>query len=200
MIANENLTPAFSGERVRVRKKIREVGGLIVMEVDLMPICLKKQMNTIKKVSICVEIGVVFLLLVMGIAGFFKDLTTGIIFTSILLLITTLLMIPGFLFEKISQSTVRFAEDRIQVLDKNGICWRTIFYREITNVRIEEVSGFFYGQNQNLFRNTYICIFLNGSTSIPDVSFSKIFTDKDFIMLGYHAEVFLWLRQELQLS
>ena len=72
MIANENLTPAFSGERVRVRKKIREVGGLIVMEVDLMPTGFKKLMNTIKKVSICVEIGVVFLLLVMGVAGFLK--------------------------------------------------------------------------------------------------------------------------------
>ena len=150
----------------------------------------KKTNEHNKKVSICVEIGVVFLLLVMGIAGFFKDLTTGIIFTSILLLITTPLMIPGFLFEKISQSTVRFAEDRIQVLDKKGICWRTIFYREITNVRIEEVSGFFYGQNQNLFRNTYICIFLNRSTSIPDVSFSKLFTVKTLLCLDIMPKFF----------
>lgn len=175
--------------------------GVIIlecMEINLMPIGLKKQMNTIKKVSICAEIGVVFLLLLMGVAGFFKNSTTGIIFSFILLLITTPLMIPGFMFEKISQSTVRFTKEQIQILDKKGMCWRTIFYRDITDVRIEVVSGFFYGQNQHMFRNTYICVFLNGLTSIPDVSFSKLFTDKDFIMLGYHAEAFYQLQHELQ--
>ena len=163
------------------------------LEIDLMPAYIKQLMRAIKNVSICAELGAFMLSAVMGALGFFHDVATGCIFSLILLLITTPLLAPGFIFEKVSQSTVRLTDDRIYIIDRKGKCWRTIDYSAITTMRIEEIAGFFYGQNKMLHRNKYICFFLNGSTEIPNVSFAKLFTDKDFFMLGYREKVWTYI-------
>ena len=165
-------------------------------EIDLMPIGIKNQMRMIKNVSICTELGAITLLAVMWVAGFFQDFTTGVVFSLILLSITTPLLLPGSLFDKVSQSTVCFTADHIRILDKKGVCWRSIDYNTITAIHIKEVSGFFYGQNKDMFRNKYVCIFLNGTTNIPNVPYKNLFTEKDFIMFGYHAEALQWLLQK----
>lgn len=166
------------------------------IEIDLMPIGIKKQMRMIKRVSTCAEVCVITLLVVMWAAGFFHDLITGTVFTLILLLITTPLLLPGLMFDKVSQSRVYFAADQLHILDKRGKCWRVIAYDTITAVRVDEISGFFYGHNKDMFRNKYVCVFLNGATTIPDVSFAKLFTERDFIMFGYHAEALQRLLQK----
>ena len=166
------------------------------LEIDLMPSGIKKQIEMIRRVAIYTEIGAIAVLFTMAITGFFRDLATGIFFSSAILLITTPLLIPGFRFEKVSQSTVRFADDQIYVLDKGGVCWRTIDYNTITTVRVEEVAGFFYGHNKDMFRNIYVCVFLNGSAKMPQVPFAKLFVDKDFIMFGYHADALQFLQQK----
>lgn len=165
-------------------------------EIDLMPIGIKNQMRMIKRVSTCTEVCAITLLVVMWAAGFFHDLVTGAVFSLILLLITTPLLLPGFMFDKVSQSTVCFVADHIHILDKKGVRWRSIDCNTITAVRVEEISGFFYGHNKDMFRNKYVCVFLNGATTIPNVSFSNLFTEKDFIMFGYHAEALQWLLQK----
>lgn len=165
-------------------------------EIDLVPSGIKNQIKMINRVSICTEVCAITLLAVMWVAGFFHDFETGIIFSSAFLLVTTPLLLPGFMFNKVSQSTVSFASDQIHILDKRGVCWRLIDYNTITDVRVEEISGFFYGHNKDMFRNKYVCIFLNGATSIPIVPYKNLFTEKDFIMFGYHPEALQWLLQQ----
>lgn len=166
------------------------------IEVDLMPIGIKKQMRTIKIVGSCAEIAVFAFLIVLWTSRSFHDIPIGIIFSSAVLLITTPLLLPGFMFDKVSQSTVRFSEEGLSILDKKGVCWRSICYGAITDVRIENVSGFFYGHNKDMFQYQYVCLFLNGSTDIPHVSFAKLFNERDLIMFGYHAEALHWIRQK----
>lgn len=165
-------------------------------EIDLMPIGIKNYMRTIKKVSLCVAIGTFALIFVMWVAGFFHDPETGIKFSSALLLIVIPLQVPGFMFEKVSQSKVYFGDDSIRILDKRGTCWRSIDYNSITAVHEKEIWGFFYGSNKDMWRNKYVCIFLNGLTTIPNVSFAKLFAEKDYIMFGYNAEALHWVYQK----
>lgn len=166
------------------------------VEIDLMPIGIKNQMRMIKKVSTCTVMCTFALLVFMWMFGFFHDLETGIIFSSAFLLVTTPLLLPGFMFDKVSQSRVSFTTDQIHILDKRGACWRSIDYSTITDVRVEEISGFFYGHNKDMFRNKYVCIFLNGVTNIPNVPYKNLFTEKEFIMFGYHADALQWLLQK----
>ena len=100
------------------------------------------------------------------------------------------MLILGLAFNKTSQSTIKITEELISVYDKKGNCWRTILPNTITDIRIEEISDFFYGRNRHTFRFEYVCLFLNGNTQIPDVSFSKLFFEKDFIMFGYDEVAF----------
>ena len=165
-------------------------------EIDLIPIGLKNQISMIKRVSTCTEACAITLLIVMWVAGFFRDLITGVVFSLVLLSITTPLLLPGYMFDKVSQSTVRFSADHIHILDKKGVCWRSIDYNTITAVRVKEISGFFYGHNKDMFRNKYVCIFLNGTTNIPNVPYKNLFAEKDFIMFGYHADALQWLLQK----
>lgn len=165
-------------------------------EIDLIPIGIKNQIRMIKIVSTCTELCAITLLVIMCATGFFRDLITGLVFSFVLLVITTPLLIPGYVFDKISQSTVRFSAEHIYILDKKGRCWRTIDCSVITAVSEKEITGFFYGKNKDTFRNKYVCIFLNGTTNIPDVPYKKLFNQKDFIMFAYHAEALQWLLQK----
>ena len=166
-------------------------------EIHLIPIGIKNLMRIIKKVSMCTVCGYASLLVIMWVAVFFHDWITGVVFSITLLFITIPILIPGFMFDKVSQSVVCLEIDRINVLDKKGVCWRSIDYNAITAVRVEEVSGFFYGHNKNLFSNKYICIFLNEETTIPNVSYAKLFSAKEFLLFDYQAEALKWLQDRI---
>ncbi len=95
---------------------------------------------------------------------------------------------PWIFYCKLSQSILIFLEDHLNVCYENGKCWRTIKYNEITDVRVKEVPGFFYGENQNTIKNNYICIFLNDTTDIPDNSFAKLFKEENFFMFAFQEQ------------
>lgn len=160
------------------------------MEINLVPLYFKKIMRAIKIVTIIVELIFILVLCVMGLIGMFSDITTAILFCSLFLMFPSLMLIPGFLYEKVSQSTVDFSYDRIRVFDKHGHCWREIVYDLITDVKVEEIYGFFYGKNKENISNAYTCFFLNGETKIPEVSYAKLFTQKKFFMISYSKESF----------
>ena len=164
-------------------------------ETTLVPVGIKKLMKTIRTVGICTEIFVIVLVIVLGVTRRFSDLAAVILFSVLIHLITAPLLLPGLLFDKVSQSTVCLTESRMQILDKSGNCWRTIDYRDITDVRVEKVSGFFYGRNKELYQSCYICVFLNGSTTIPDVSFAKLFSYEEFVMFAYNPDALARIQQ-----
>lgn len=166
------------------------------MELSLIPLSYKSLMRMVKKVSIYTQFGAVALLLVLAVAGFFRDATTAIVCSLSLLVVTLPLLIPGLRFEKVSQSSIRLTENEILICDKSGACWRTIKYSAITAINVQEISGFFYGQNKDMFRSKYVCVYLNGATNVPDVSFEKLFLQKDFFMFSYNLDALRWLQQK----
>ena len=167
------------------------------LEINLMPIGIKKLMSVVRRISICTVVCMFAFLIYIWGAGVFDCFVTGIGCSLLFLFVIIPILRPGIVFDKVSQSTVRFVADQMYLLDKKGRCWRTIDYKRITAVRVEEVSGFFYGQNQDLFRGKYVCVFLNGLTNIPNVSYAQLFTEKDFIMFGFNEEAIHWLYQNL---
>lgn len=175
---------------------VKEVFILSYLSIDLMPENIKKQMIAIKNVGISAGIFAIVLLLAMWGFKIFRDLSTGVVFSLVLLSVAIPLQIPSIRFDKVAQSTVRFEFDQIKILDKKGRCWKSINYCSISAVRVEEVNGFFYGKNTDLFRNKYICIFLNNSTNIPDVPFADLYDEKDFVMLNYQIEALQLIQQK----
>ena len=109
-------------------------------ETTLVPVGIKKLMKTIRTVGICTEIFVIVLVIVLGVTRRFSDLAAGILFSVLIHLLIAPVLIPGLLFDKVSQSTVCLTESRMQILDKSGNCWRTIDYRDITDVRDVNLS------------------------------------------------------------
>ena len=169
------------------------------IETNLVPTGIKKLMKTIRTVGICTEIFVIVLVIILGVTRRFSDLAAGILFSVLIHLLIAPVLIPGLLFDKVSQSTVCLTERQIQILDKNKNCWRSIDYHDITAVRTEEISGFFYGKNKEMYHSSYICVFLNGSTTIPDVSFAKLFSHEEFFMFAYHPDALARIQQPEQL-
>ena len=158
------------------------------IEIDLLPKSIKSQMQAIKTVSFCVTISAVAFLIALWCFGCFDTTTTGILFSIMILCVFIPMLLPSILYYKTSQSSLTITDDHIYIRDKKGNCLRTINCNTITDIRIEEISDFFYGRNRHTFRFEYVCLFLNGNTQIPDVSFSKLFFEKDFIMFGYNEE------------
>lgn len=115
----------------------------------------------------------------------FKDIFSAVFFSAVFLLILPLALIPCLWHYKTSQSSVEILQDRIQVLDKRGVCWREIHFDTINSMEVESISGFFYGQDRHLAKHKYICVFLHGCTKIPDAAYSKLFMLKDFFILYY---------------
>jgi hypothetical protein len=166
------------------------------IEVDLVPISIKEQIRTIKIVSYYTVGCLAVLLITMMILGFFQDTFTAIALSVIMFLVAIPLLLPGLMFEKTSQSRICFMSNQICIVDTKGKCWRSVDYNTISDLRIEDITGFFYGGNKHLYRNKYICIFLNGATEIPSVPFAKLFTEKNIIMFGYHPDALKWLQQK----
>ena len=170
------------------------------LEISLMPINIKKLMHIVRKLCICVAVGMLTFLSFMWVNGVFDSFKTGIACSLLFLLVNIPILRPGIVYDKVSQSTVRFLTNQMCFFDKRGRCWRIIDYKEITDVRVEDVSGFFYGENQDRIKNKYVCVFLNGSKDIPKVPYRDLFNEEDFIMFGYNDEAMHWLCQNWSAS
>ena len=87
-----------------------------ILTVDLVP--TKRLMRTIKKVGIYAN----FVPVVLFSVVFIPDWETGFLGSLPYLLVTLPLLLPGLIFDRVSQSVVRFDTSQIQVLDKRGTC------------------------------------------------------------------------------
>lgn len=167
------------------------------LELDLIPYSINKQMKTMRYIGFY-TVGCIFAVYIaMLLCGIFHDMVAAITLLLLLLLITVPWLLPGLRFDKINQSRVCLMSDCIRILDKSGNCWRTIDYSTISDVREEDISGFFYGENKNLYREKYICVYLNGLAEMPCVPFARLFAEKDFIMFSYQLEALQWIQQKL---
>ena len=167
------------------------------MKFDLVPFGFKKLMWTVRNVAIVMELVMLLLLLLMGVFGMFANTKTAITFSSVFLMPFTLCMIPGFLYEKISQSHVEFTTNRLRVSDRHGRCWREIPYNSITAIRSDEIAGFFYGKDREKVVAKYICFFLNGATEIPDVSYAKLYKSDDIFIVGYQEAAMSFIKTHM---
>ena len=163
----------------------------------LIPTGIRNYMLMIKKVGIYAAIGIFLLFGIMVLSGAIHDLFTGVIFFVCGLSFSIVMLTPGILFGGHCMTVVCLCDGHINVLDKKGICRRSIPYSKITAVRKEIVPGFSYGNKQDQIQGEYICVFLNDTTSIPEVSYLKKFVDADFFMFGYHPEALAFLQQSM---
>ena len=169
------------------------------VETDLLPFYIKIIMKWYRRMMLLIEASIVVAMIVLWGFGACNWITaTVLIFMFLLILVPYSL--PLLIYNKTSQSTLHFAADQIRVLDKKKNCWRVIDYSSITDIRAEEITGFFYGPERNHVRYKYVCVFLNGLKDVPDVSFGKLFTHKDFIMFGYDDEALKWIQKKVHCS
>lgn len=159
------------------------------METKLVPAGFSELIKTIRKVGAFSFLGTIVLFLLVLWLGFFKPIATSAAFFAVMLWVDAIVLMPGLLFGRVSQSTVFLSGDTIRFVSERGVCWRQIDYNAITDIRVEEVPGFFYGRYKKQFRSKYICLFLNNLSVIPEVSYVKLYKHDSFTMIGYSKEV-----------
>ena len=168
------------------------------MNINLLPLSMKNYMYGLKKILIWSIIIAFIIWVTLAIFMlFYMDTATIFAVSSLFLLFILICIFPFFLHYKTSQSTVQMDSTKISILDHKGICWREIRYENISNFRVETITGFFYGVNQERCHNDFICLFLNGNNSIPYASFSKLFYHKDFCMIAYDPAALEWIRARM---
>ena len=102
------------------------------LEISLMPINIKRLMRIVRKLCVCVSVCVLIFLSFMWISGVFDSFETGMVCSLLFLLTSIPILRPGVVYDKVSQSTVRFLTNQMCLLDKQGRCWRIIRYKENT--------------------------------------------------------------------
>jgi len=158
--------------------------------MNLVPKNYKDVIKTANKISvICIIVSLVFITTLL-FTGVFRDVESFIIIFVFYVSTFVLLSIPGFRYDRISQSTVYLTDDGIKVVDKKGHCWRYIAYESISMVKKQEVVGFFYGFRKDEGAYDYICIYLNGNIYIPNIAYSKLYNQRDFFLIAYDNELY----------
>ena len=155
------------------------------MRANLVCSPFRRLMALVKKIAIGFAFAMVLLALSLFLCGVYDSPKTGILCSMIMLGFSVLLLIPGFYYEKVSQSSASLTESEIHILDKKGRCWRVVPIERITALQVKEIAGFFYGKNGQEAKDTYLCIFLNGATEIPEVSYHKLFFQENFFLVSY---------------
>lgn len=157
--------------------------------MNLVPKNYKNVIKIINKISIiCIVMTLIFIpALTLGVL---KDIESFIIFFVFFISTFVVLSIPGFRYDRVSQSIVCLTDDGIQAVDKKGRCWRFIDYRSISMIKKQELVGFFYGFRKDEGAYDYICIYLNGNIQIPDVAYSKLYNQNDFFLISYDKELY----------
>ncbi len=156
------------------------------MEVALLP-QEKIIFRTRKKIAIGGSITLEILLLA---ALFFTEMKIIGLETIFFLTFGLFLWYPTIRYGRISQSDVVFSQNTIDFKDSKGNCWRSVPYSSITTVRKMIVPGTLYGEKKDEVEREHLCIFLNDTEEIPDVSYHRLFTHPDFTMIYYRDEIF----------
>lgn len=169
------------------------------MEFNLIPLPYSNFIQRLKTIGITGILFTVLLFLAMVFSGCFQDIFTPILLAMLFLAISAVPLIPGMLYEKISHSIVIFGSDEIRIISKAGHCWRKIPYCSITKVCVREITGFFYGEIKHSLKHSYICLFLNGETEIPKLSYSKMFAAENFFMMAFQPDALQSLQRNMTL-
>ena len=135
----------------------------------------------------------------MLILGAFSDLFTAISVPCMLLILPAYIFLQRWYYDCKTESKIRLCKNTIQIIDWRGQIKQEICYRKITTMRIEEITGFFYGGDRDNGTNIYICLFMNGQTQIPDVEYKKLYYQDDFVLIAYDDRVYSVLKERLRM-
>lgn len=158
------------------------------MSFSLIPTSFSIYMTKHTKIGIIFAVCLFFATICITLCGAFEHITTTAFIITAVIVLTAICLRPCIANNKLIYSQVEFSLEGIEVRDKKGFCWRVIPYETITNVQVEEVFGFFFGTNRERIVAKYICFYLNGEKTRPDVPYSKMFIAPDFFLMGYQAD------------
>ena len=158
-----------------------------MMIYPLLPPAYKVMVDATRRICMCLVAIIALFGLIISITGQYEYIGNLLFLLTILESVPLLIwFIKVFPKEKVSQSYVTFASDRIRVFNKRGRCWREIPFSTITNIKEEFLQGFFYGNHPNEKNIKYLCFFLNGTTQKPlHLSYYHMFEDKSFFMITW---------------
>lgn len=169
------------------------------MIVDVFSEPVKNFMRTIKRAGILFS---VMILLLVCIACFFISPDDN--FTKLFLFLASLVLIviaiwPTLMYARTSNMQIFFDSDSMQIRYKNGKGLRTVYYTDIKCIKVNEIQGFFYGDNDKL-SSKYICIYLSQKIEVPSVSFKKLFYQEDFVLFNYTSSAFQFITDKLGMA
>lgn len=98
---------------------------------------------------------------------------------------------------RISESRVRFLDDRLEVYDKKKRIWRRIFYGDIKKVRKELVYGWSHGYHGIDGRSYYVVIYTGQRQQRPELEFAKHYKNTDYFMIVYSQELWECVQRHL---
>ncbi len=142
----------------------------------------------IKKVGICFAVGSGLLVLLASVFCFSQQVDLVLVLAFVWLFVNTLANAQWIFYHKTWNATVRCTQDGIEVLYKEKLL-RKVSWDSIHCVRVRDVNDFFYAQDRENVKYSYICLFLNDNSEIPDVSYNRMFYHEDFLMIGYRPEL-----------
>lgn len=155
------------------------------IKVNLVPAHFRRTIAVVRSAGILVFSLAVGWLCFVGLGEGFANWPSAILYSSIVLAVASLGLLPGLLYDRISQSTVLLSSNKLFVLDKRGRCWRCVEYSSISKITSEDVPGFFYGKDKCECVNKYICIYIDGQETIPEVSYAKLFRHNGFLLFSF---------------
>jgi len=158
------------------------------MVFRLVPEQIRTVLLMVKKVGICFAVGSGLLILLASVFCFSQQVDLVLVLAFGWLFVNTLANAQWIFYHKTWNATVRCTQDGIEVLYKEELL-RKVSWDSIHCVQVRDVNGFFYGQDRDRVKYTYICLFLNGNANIPEVSYNRKFFEKDFLMIGYRLEL-----------
>ena len=161
------------------------------MNFDLVPVA-KILFRARKKVAILMSVLITTLWVGLGLHIGFNDIW---IITALFFVFAVFVWYPYVRYGKISQSMVKISTEGVDFIDVKNLCWRSIPYKSISSVTKATIYGTFYGEKKDEVNGMYICFFLNGIDRIPDVSYHKLFTHRNFAMITYQQEIVDMLRK-----
>lgn len=147
-----------------------------------------------RKIAIGGSVFLGILLLLTIIDGLCNNICEVWFPAGVLVCFALFLWYPSIRYGKIAQSSVVFSECSMDFTDRKGHCLRSIPYTSVTQIQVRDVYGSFYGIGRDEVLDKYICFYLNGSQTLPDEDYHRLFTHTDFTMLNYQEDIIQTLK------
>ena len=147
-----------------------------------------------RKIAIGGSVFLGLLLLATIIDGLCNNICEVWFPAGVLVCFALFLWYPSIRYGKIAQSSVVFSECSMDFTDRKGHCLRSVPYTSVTQIQVRDVYGSFYGIGRDEALDKYICFYLNGCRTVPNVDYHRLFSHKDFTMLYYREEIIQTLK------